>query len=76
MTHVVAVVLLPLGTGETARLNALRETVGAGLPVVLAGRGRDRRLTLPAEPILNHKGAVSQSRRWSRFLKWRTYPVA
>ena len=30
----------------------------------------------PAEPILNHKGAVSQSRRWSRFLKWRTYPVA
>ena len=32
MTHVVAVVLLPLGTGETARLNALRETVGAGLP--------------------------------------------
>ena len=30
MTHVVAVVLLPLGTGETARLNALRETVGAG----------------------------------------------
>lgn len=45
MTHVVAVVLLPLGTGETARLNALRATVGAGLPVVLAGRGRDRRLT-------------------------------
>ena len=45
MTHVVAVVLLPLGTGETARLNALRQTVGAGLPVVLAGRGRDRRLT-------------------------------
>ena len=48
MTHVVAVVLLPLGTGETARLNALRETVGVGLPVVLAGRGRDRRLTLIA----------------------------
>ena len=45
MTHVVAVVLLPLGTGETARLNALREIVGAGLPVVLAGRERDRRLT-------------------------------
>ena len=39
MTHVVAVVLLPLGTGETARLNALRETVGVGLPVAWRGRG-------------------------------------
>ena len=28
------------------------------------------------EPILNHKGAVSQSRRWFRFFRWRTYPVA
>ena len=71
---------------RTRTLNAIRAAFRAGLkPAIIARQFGYQRHCLdqpgranrgPAEPILNHKGAVSQSRRWSRFLKWRTYPVA